>query len=476
MEKARLIFFRFLGLYLIYVLVFAVIIFAIYNPKEKESIEIFANRDGRMEPSIGDRTTLVGLPEEAIRVRLDLIETAQESIDISYYALLGGESVQVFLSSILEAADRGVEVRILLDGIFNNLNGSLRGSVNAFTAHPNINLKFYEPLNILLPMSWNNRLHDKFIIIDGKLALIGGRNIGDKYFFPDEFKDKYVKDRDALIYNERLTDESASVIDDMQEYYNYVWNHKYSKTPKKSLTSREERRAKEVKDGLRNNHDELIKPYATSNGQVDWYKMTIPVDNIKFVCNPIGRSNQDPWCLKELYNLASQAEETVFAQSPYIIPSRTMKNNLKDYEIDFNKVSVLTNSLASSPNPFAVAGYSNNRKKIVNSNIEVFEYQGPDSIHAKTYIFDDYTSVIGSFNLDARSSHLSTESMVIIESEEFAKELKESIDIDLNKSLKIDKDYSYVANEDIKEGKVPNLKKIFIGILSKITLFIDYLL
>ncbi|WP_256583504.1 phospholipase D-like domain-containing protein, partial [Pseudomonas sp. 2995-1] len=80
------------------------------------------------------------------------------------------------------------------------------------------------------------------------------------------------------------------------------------------------------------------------------------------------------------------------------------------------------------PNVIAFSGYTNVREKVVDFSSSVLEYQGPDSVHAKTYIFDDRLSLIGSFNLDARSSFLSTETMVVIDSEEFAKTLTDEIE------------------------------------------------
>lgn len=169
--------------------------------------------------------------------------------------------------------------------------------------------------------------------------------------------------------------------------------------------------------------------------------------------------------------MASEAEESVLLQSPYIIPSRNMRSKVSEYHIDFEKVTILTNSLASSPNLFAISGYSNRRKMIVDSGMEVLEYQGPESIHGKTYIIDDSISIIGSFNFDARSSYINSESMVVIRSKEFTNKFIEKVQIYLDNSLKVDKDYSYLDNIDVKEAQVSIFKKGLIAFLSKITLF-----
>lgn len=162
-------------------------------------------------------------------------------------------------------------------------------------------------------------------------------------------------------------------------------------------------------------------------------------------------------------------------QSPYVIPTRRMKANFNQYDIDLEKVEILTNSNFSSPNHLAIAAYSNHKNKMVDNDVRIFEYQGKGSLHGKAYIFDDSISVLGSFNLDARSSYINSETMIIIHSEEFARKLKGDIQKDLDESLEVDKDYSYVLDHVIVR-KVPRAKKLIITILSKITPVLEHLL
>lgn len=462
--------------YLIYIFIFAVLIFAIQTPIKKEKKEPFFNKDYDFESRKEDRVALIESPEAAAIVRLNLIENAEHTLDISYYTLIKGRSTDVFLSSIVAAANRGVKVRVLLDGIFNSLSGELKDTIYGFYVHPNIDLKFYEPFKALSPITWNNRLHDKIIIADENLALIGGRNIGDKYFLQDLMKEDYVKDRDVIIYNEKVEIDSPSVIDDMKAYYNQLWNYRNAKTPRKTLKARHVEKGKAFNEKSRKEYISFQNQYGQDNNHIDWYKNTIATESIKFVHNPIGIANQDPWCLREILDLASEAKESVILQSPYIIPSRNMRSKLSEYDIDFEKVIILTNSLASSPNPFAIAGYSNRRKIIVDTGMKVLEYQGPESIHGKTYIIDDSISIIGSFNFDARSSYINSESMVVITSKEFTNILKEEVQIDMDNSLRVSKDYSYLDKEDLEEKKVSIFKRGLIFFLSKISLFLEYLL
>lgn len=450
------------ALYLIFIIVSAVLLFAVHEPKVKEPQIVSST-------SL-DRVALVESGEDGARIRLSLIEHAQSNIDISYYIFIDGEFTDSLLGAILAAADRGVEVRILLDGLpqIVHLKGNLKEGLRGFEAHPKIALKVYEPFNPLLPWAWHNRLHEKTMVIDGALALIGGRNIGDKYYLEEVGTARHVKDRDVLI----LKDNPQSILDGIQHYFEELWYHPYSKTSSKTLTARQIKKRKRYNENLRQRYPSTER----SGIDVDWYEHTIPTESIHFVRNPIGRVNQDPWCLQVLLDLAAQAEESIFVQSPYVIPSREMKAEFNRYDIDLEKVDMLTNSLFSSPNPIAKSAYTNHRKKIVDNGINVYEYQGPDSIHSKTYIFDDVISVVGTFNLDARSSYLDTESMVVIVSKEFTNELKNEVQTDLDNSLLVARDYTYLLDDQVREGEVSRVERVGVGVLSKIVLFFEYLL
>lgn len=91
-----------------------------------------------------------------------------------------------------------------LDGFSHGMTGNLRALRYATAHHENMELKLYEPLDLIRPWTWNNRLHDKYIIADNKLAIIGGRNIGLRYFDPNNKQP--VNDRQvALLTRYKIT-------------------------------------------------------------------------------------------------------------------------------------------------------------------------------------------------------------------------------------------------------------------------------
>ena len=152
-------------------------------------------------------------------------------------------------------------------------------------------------------------------------------------------------------------------------------------------------------------------------------------------------------------------------QSPYIILDHNLKeflNDLGEKQID---AAILTNSIASSPNPIACTAYFGGRKTILNTGIHLWEYQGENSIHAKTYLIDDRMAIVGSFNMDPRSAYLDTEMMLTIDSTEFTKHLKQVQNQYLQQSLEIGSNGKYIEKELLSERPVSLFKWAIIYVL-----------
>ncbi|WP_350343487.1 phospholipase D family protein [Proteinivorax tanatarense] len=459
--------------------IFGVLIFAFYDPIEwdyypMEGVERFY---GEVEGP--DRVVLVEDRYKSGLARLDLITNAEETLDISYYTFHEGTSLDIFLASVLDAADRGVEVRIMLDGLFHNLRGDLKDVFYVFYQHPNIELRLYEPLNLIKPWTLNNRLHDKFIIVDGEKVLLGGRNIGDKYFAPDPEKyDGLVSnDRDVLVINTEPKNNSNSVVYEVKDYFELLWEHQYTQQPIKELSDRQKRKGNQKEKNLLANLEMAKeKDPQRFEKEFDWLEKSYPTNQVSLTHNPLTRFNKEPWVWKDITQLMERAEHTIFIQSPYLIPTTDMYRYLEPKQIDAD-IEVLTNSVATSSNYFAMSGHIRNRKKIVDLGADVFEYQGEGTVHAKSYIFDNRISMVGSFNLDFRSTFLSTETMLVIDSPQFAEHLKKEVDNYISDSLLLEqKDYDYAYSQDTEKKEVPWLKKIVIKLLSIIMYFFDFML
>ena len=463
--------------YITYVLIGSVLIFAIPRNVSPEYAEK-SNYENYYSDEVGaDRAIILDNSLESGLARLFIIENAKETLDVSYFSIERGETPNIFLGALFDAADRGVQVNILLDGIFHGLRGARRSTIYAISNHPNMHLKFYEKFNPLLPWTINNRMHDKYIVADNKISIIGGRNIGDKYFAPEWYKKSITNDRDVVIIN-FSEDNEISAVDEMSSYFNEIWNHKYSQDVNLWTRSIFRKKAEDSANSMREKANKARELYKEQFKNVpDLYNISLPTNKVTFIHNPIERFSKEPWCWYELVQLCKGGEDSTFIQSPYIIPSKKMtKDLINKEELENMNITFLTNSLASTPNLPAFSGYQNYRKKMVDNKINILETQSSNSIHSKAFVIDNDIVAIGSFNLDARSAFLSTESMVVIHSEEVVEEFGRNISNYTDESLLVNEDYKYVENVKVEEKEVNLIKIILVKILAIPLRFVEYLL
>lgn len=470
---------KILKFYIAYLLIGSVLIFAFPKNVSPEYAEK-SNTESYYSDEVGtDRAILLDNPLESGLARLYIIENAKETLDVSYYSIQKGETPNIFLGALFDAADRGVQVNILLDGVSHGLKGARRSIIYAIANHPNMHLKLYEKLNPLLPWTINNRMHDKYIIADNKISLIGGRNIGDKYFDPVWYKKTVTNDRDVIIINYSEDENNkTSAVDQMSSYFDEIWNHKHSQDVNLFTRSIYRKKAEESANSLREKADEARECYKEQFENVpDLYNTSLPTNKVTFIHNPIERFSKEPWVWHELVQLCKGAKDSVFIQSPYIVPSKKMvKGFVSKEDIENKNITFLTNSLASTPNIPAFSGYQNYRKKIVDQKIKILEIQTSDSVHSKAFVIDSDMVAIGSFNLETRSAFLSTESMVVIHSEEVTEQFGKNIETYTDESLLVGEDYKYVENPNVEEREVNLLKVILIKVLAVPLRLFDYML
>lgn len=426
-------------LYALYVFVFGFVIFHFISHSERnnpfEIPRMAEEQDENLEESV-DHAILLESMEDAGTARLHLLSEAEKSIDITYFSFEPGTTLDVFLGAVVEAADRNVQVRILLDGFFHNLRREDRRILHGLEVHENIEVQYYEPPNLLMPWTIHNRLHDKMFIVDGKHGIIGGRNIGDRYFDP-EAGDQGARDRDVWVINHLEEQRNESVLPRMQEYFDDLWEHDFSVSAKERLFPVRRDEGDEYLEHLRgalNDFQERYPEYFDGEGLIEEVH---PTKAIVFIHNPIERWRKSPWVWETLMELVGRAENRVWLQSPYFIPSRQMRGDMEDrlgqeFSSYYDEISaeklLLTNSVVTNPNIFGNIGYYYYRNDLNDYMDELYEFRGAGSIHGKTYVIDDEITIIGAYNYDPRSTYLSTESMIVVYSESFSEEVIDQIE------------------------------------------------
>lgn len=136
---------------------------------------------------------------------------------------------------------------------------------------------------------------------------------------------------------------------------------------------------------------------------------------------------KNPEALLQRVRLIKNAKNRVKIHTPYIICNDMMYNTWEEIAENVSDFSIMTNSVANNGNPFGAADYAKNRNRILNTGIDIWEYEGGYSYHGKSILIDDDLSVIGSFNMDMRSTYLDTELMLVIRSKEINKQLEDGM-------------------------------------------------
>lgn len=453
-------------IYFLYSLVFGSAIFSWVEPV-KGDLEQSAHWFGTA--GVPHRAAVLESGREAGNVRIEMINQAEESLSIAYHTFHAGEWTDLFTAKLLEAADREVDVKILMDGLLNNMRGDLKAVPYLLAEHPHITLKYYEPFRPLNPVAWHNRLHDKLIIADDTYALTGGRNMGDKYFTEDH--SAAVKDRDVLItYDGDGENSRTNAVSALQNYFDDLFFHDFSYEPVYDMTPYRER-AKSVKKDALQESKENWRTKSEGKELSDLRELAMPVDGVQLWHNPLNRLNHDPAVWKELIKLFEKAEESIMVQSPYIIPAGSMTDYLNEAAITAENIVFLTNSKLVTPNLPGYAGYHGYREKLSEKGVDLNEYTGSRSIHGKSFVVDSYYSGIGSFNLDPRSAFLNTETMVVIKGEEFAEKMEVYVEELLDKSIL----YNAEQPDAVNEHASP-LKKAAITILTPAVRLFEHLL
>lgn len=396
-----------------------------------------------------DRFASLETADDAARVRVDLIRRAERSIDATYF-IVGDDSVSLAVLSLLrDAARRGISVRLLVDAQFNRIPYEIQ----AHLVGEGVRIREYHPFRLTRPRWWTRRLHDKLLLVDRATLVTGGRNIESPYYGRGEEVGRrdYV-DRDALVEGEAAREAA--------EYFDALWSG--SKVRKTDLSrfkpSRLGRRCELLLDEPDRARCERLKALSREelasvgpllDRQRDLLDReplfssprplpeTREVGPIRFLHDPPGGKRAGTGIGTELLSLLDRAERSVVIESPYLVPSRALKAALLRAKSRGVGVRILTNSLAVTDNLLAQAGYAGRKDDVLEYGVELWEYTGPECLHAKSAVVDDRFLVIGSFNLDPRSEHLNTEVAVVVDDPESATRVREDMDAHLAHAVRI---------------------------------------
>lgn len=413
-----------------------------------------------------DRICLLESPVEGLGVRLELFQSARETLDVVCHTIHTGLSTSAFFDEIRLAAERGVKVRILMDGKASIIRPAVTRMVRALAAHPNIECRYYNPFQLLKPWKWHFLMHDKFIVVDGQYLLLGGRNIGDKFFAPDSYTGKVSNDRDVLVWNRQAGPErGGSVLGQVETYFDTLWHCRDCKPFSLFRDSKANRERKIEKLHAESMQFRLQNPAYYEAPLEGFLARTWNTGKISLLHNPVAAQWKAPWIWQQMQRMAMHAREAVVLQTPYITGNSTILKAFRQIS-EKSDFSVLTNSAASTPNFPAFSNYYSQRRKFIATGAQIYEYQSSHSIHGKAMVVDGRLGVIGSFNMDDRSMHLDTEIMLVVDCEAFAGTLSAAIGTYQAQSLRVNSENDYIIPEGSQKAAIPVFKTPLLRVVS----------
>ena len=355
-------------------------------------------------------------------LRRQLVQEAQSSVHFSAFIIQDDEVGWEMAQDFIDAAQRGVEVRVLVDATtqyfasYPLIEEMAANGVQVLAFNP---LTEWALIRTLLPITGNDRLHEKLLVVDGKSAIIGGRNVGVEYLVDERWRDI-----DVLV--------EGPAVEKIQRMFLGIWDKNSELEYRVGCTGRD-------KYGFH-------CPSFEGESLVEDMRFYVPAQaegSLKsraIYSDPMVQ--ETPLGYFATLALIRAAQESITISNVYFVPPRRLRKHLKAAEERGVDVKVITNSKTSTDGIWMYYASLNYYRELLEAGVEIYEYQGVELMHAKTMVVDGKVGVIGSFNIDPRSAVDNSESLLIVREDAVIAELLESYQVDL-------------ANSTLASGDIP---------------------
>ena len=401
----------------------------------------------------------------ALDARLALIANATTSLDLQYYLIADDPTGRGILRALREAALRGVRVRLLVDDLYtNDLDHLLLG----LAATPNAEVRLFNPfvtaressLRRLIALArdfkrLNHRMHNKLFVADGAMAVIGGRNLADEYFFRGT-QGNFI-DFDLLL--------GGPIVPELSHWFDLYWNSTEA-YPVQDIT-RASGRAEQTPEELRERFDRSTRDDALPEPPAEKDVFGAPslhaalaqrhlplfaAESSAFADSPdkIAPATHsiavDDTLTHRFLLQLSDAHREVHLFSPYFIPSGDALARIRKLRENGVKLSIVTNSLAVSDEPLVSLGLERHQLELLKMGVDLYELSSErlkldrtlrgllgtstGRLHAKLGLIDRSTVLVGSMNLDPRSATINTEIGVRVVSPKLAEMILSGFKVD----------------------------------------------
>jgi putative cardiolipin synthase len=403
-----------------------------------------------------DATTVSGVRlvennAEAFAYRAATAAAAERTLDVQYYIWHEDLTGRLLAADLLRAAERGVRVRILIDDLDAR---DKHEDLAVADLHSNIEVRLFNPFYsrsgllgwasewVLRASRLNHRMHNKAWIADNRIAIIGGRNVGDEYFGASPHSN--FADLDVAL--------AGPVVADVSRQFDDYWNSTNAVPVSRFDVRRPRLRelATLVEDARQYREDVADTPYVQAlrdvQGRLKLLDDACEVADVQLLVDDpskvgAGRGVDGSNVLAGLDRAIVSAQREVLIVSPYFVPGQQGADRLVGDVERGLRVAVLTNSLAATDVAAVHTGYARVRRKLARGGVELYEMKrkaasqpgrsqlsitgsSGASLHSKAVLIDDRWVYVGSMNLDPRSAILNTEMGVLVDSPELAGQLR----------------------------------------------------
>ena len=401
----------------------------------------------------------------AFDARLALIAKATTSIDLQYYLVADDSTGRILLRALRDAALRGVRVRVLVDDLYTtDIDHLLLG----LAATPNAEVRLFNPfvtaressLRRLLALAsdfkrLNHRMHNKLFLVDGTMAIVGGRNLADEYFLRGA-QNNFI-DFDLMA--------AGGVVRELNHWFDLYWNSTQV-YPVDAITKASGRAPSTVAE-LRERFESATRVdtppeppseadafgappvrAALAQGRLS----LVAAESSSYADSPdkIDPDNHsiatsDTLTHRFLLQL-SDARTEAHLFSPYFIPGPETLERIRKLREDGVALRVVTNTLAVSDEPLVSVGLERHQAELLKMGVELYEISSSrlkldhtlrgllgsstGRLHAKLGVIDRSVVMVGSMNLDPRSATLNTEIGVRVFSPQLAEMVLNGFKVD----------------------------------------------
>ena len=434
---------------------------------------------------------LLNRSEDALNWRLALIDSATQSIDTQYYLYHGDSTGMLITSRLLDAADRGVKVRIIIDDMGTLASGKQQGKSRdaigtLLVGHPNITLRLFNSAENRKSVGWglefathfsqlNHRMHNKSLIVDNRAVILGGRNIGDEYMGLSE----------ALNFRDIDVLGVGVVARQTSEVFDLFWNSGWAISANNEQQMRAEKDFRSVRNLVNGELAESPQLERFALTPVDWspdLETLVPSLHLGTSEVLTDRPQTDGISadlLDAVFEIVPRTQQELLVSNAYFIPDDPGITMLEQLHAQGVEVKVHTNSLASQDVPAVNSHYKAWRAPMLDAGVTLYETRHDAAIkstvvdtapmqskvmglHSKSMVIDRRFAIIGSANFDPRSALINSEMFAVIESESLAIALAEAIERDMSpaNSWQVERDANdrlIWRNSDETRTKQPSL-------------------